>query len=736
MKIFRPLAASLIASALVVLLPAQQSDDLASLRAKAEKGNGIAQYNLGLAYAEGRGVAADRLEAFVWLSLARENGARGRAYDTLLASLDAPSLEAARQRLAQHQATAGIPVVTLRPASDAAGTGASAETTAAAADSAALQHRIAALTADKKQLSEEVAKAWKEIDALNAALLKAQRTTRTTPAPASATESADTARFSQALEASLKRTNEQRDALEQKLGAAQKQLAALTADLAAVRASETNLHDTIAQLQQDKARQAATPPYPDLSSRVGELQAQLARAHTNLETAGAAALAASKQNAIDLSASTAQVAQLQKALAAKSTAPAYPDLSGKVRELEAAATQAAAKAREDDAQLRRERDELATRANQLAGETTRLRADAERIKPLEAEAARLTADLAAARNSAPAYPDLSGNVRELEHRIATVNRQADAAVKIAAAASKQSADDLAAATAEAKAAAQEVASVSRARDEAIKHRGPAYPNLAGRVVELQTALADTTRELKDTQETLTRTRQTQAAAPAAVVASAPNPVIPEPAAADTSGQEALQKQLHESENKLESALRGYALLQREVDTRVEAATKGAEVVATERDALAGQVAALTTEVEQLKSTAAAQAATAKGEITQANESLAALQRSTAQNTADLAAARALLQQVQGASTVLARENYQLKARLSPGGPVEKPVVSTAPMVSPPAARTHTVVAGDTLSRISQRYYDTPARWPEIYKVNADKLGPNGILRIGMELVVP
>ena len=78
MKNFRSLAAFLIVVVVVTLAPAQQSDEITALRSKAEKGNGLAQYNLGLAYAEGHGVAADKIEAFVWLSLARENGTRGR----------------------------------------------------------------------------------------------------------------------------------------------------------------------------------------------------------------------------------------------------------------------------------------------------------------------------------------------------------------------------------------------------------------------------------------------------------------------------------------------------------------------------------------------------------------------------------------------------------------------------------------------------------------------------------
>ena len=40
--------------------------DVTGLRGQAENGNAIAQYNLGLMYAEGRAVPRDPLEAYVW----------------------------------------------------------------------------------------------------------------------------------------------------------------------------------------------------------------------------------------------------------------------------------------------------------------------------------------------------------------------------------------------------------------------------------------------------------------------------------------------------------------------------------------------------------------------------------------------------------------------------------------------------------------------------------------------
>ena len=50
-------------------------------------------------------------------------------------------------------------------------------------------------------------------------------------------------------------------------------------------------------------------------------------------------------------------------------------------------------------------------------------------------------------------------------------------------------------------------------------------------------------------------------------------------------------------------------------------------------------------------------------------------------------------------------------------------------------RTYTVVSGDTLSAIAQRYYGKATRWPAIYEANRDKLSdpdkifPGQVLRI-------
>jgi nucleoid-associated protein YgaU len=52
-------------------------------------------------------------------------------------------------------------------------------------------------------------------------------------------------------------------------------------------------------------------------------------------------------------------------------------------------------------------------------------------------------------------------------------------------------------------------------------------------------------------------------------------------------------------------------------------------------------------------------------------------------------------------------------------------------------RSHVVVRGDTLSSLSQRYYNNRARVRDILAANRDQLAnENTPLRIGMELRIP
>src|SRR5208282_5178192 len=82
--------------------------ELQALQVQAEHGNAIAQYNLGLAYDYGRGVPTDKKEAFVWLTLASEQGSTSKELDSLAARLSQADLAEAQQRLGDIRSSLGI----------------------------------------------------------------------------------------------------------------------------------------------------------------------------------------------------------------------------------------------------------------------------------------------------------------------------------------------------------------------------------------------------------------------------------------------------------------------------------------------------------------------------------------------------------------------------------------------------------------------------------------------------
>jgi LysM repeat protein len=52
------------------------------------------------------------------------------------------------------------------------------------------------------------------------------------------------------------------------------------------------------------------------------------------------------------------------------------------------------------------------------------------------------------------------------------------------------------------------------------------------------------------------------------------------------------------------------------------------------------------------------------------------------------------------------------------------------------ARTYTVKAGDTLSKISKEFYGDPNRYQKIFEANRDKLENPDKIRAGQELTIP
>ncbi len=82
------------------------SDTTNGIRKAAMQGEMDAQYALGLCYAEGRGVTQDLVNAYLWLSLAIEQGDRD-AFDLraiIVEQMSDDQFLIARQKLLQHKA--------------------------------------------------------------------------------------------------------------------------------------------------------------------------------------------------------------------------------------------------------------------------------------------------------------------------------------------------------------------------------------------------------------------------------------------------------------------------------------------------------------------------------------------------------------------------------------------------------------------------------------------------------
>jgi len=756
MNTFRAFRHALLSASLAAVTLTAAEADFAALRTKAEKGNAIAQYNLGLAYAEGRDTPVDRLEAYVWLSLALENGARGRALEALAAQFTPAELAAAKARLAERRGSKN-PAPAAAPESDASLAEAQADKKQLSAELAAawketdqlktelekaraaaasaravdelrlgdaialldlelgdLAGEIASLRADRERLQKLAAQTQREAtdardagrsyqeqiraseqrvlelvrqtEQLKAELERAQQSIAAlkSPAPAAPVDNAELIRKSRELEATLADLENSRNAsiqLSASLAKANDDRAGLEKMLAQAQSAALVLSkqvDTLtAQVDQQKSAAPTTPSYPDLRERVADLEAQVS------------ALRNAPPAYPDL---RERVTQLENALAAAQTptaaptAPAYPDLRPRVATLENQLVEANRRADTLDARYTTLANAKTATDAELQNFTARLgnaqqqaALAQEQVEKLNAANRELQQQLATtgAQPVAPAYPDLREQVAALQQELATAKsaspRYPDLRDRVA-----QLEGQLAAA--------------SNARPAT-----PAYPDLSGRVAQLESALA---------------AAQSQVAAPQATPAAT---------AGATEDVEALKEKLATAEDKLATALSGYSQLQKDYDAFQASAAKSTGTLGSERDSLASRLAA-----------AEESARTSQAEVARLNDSLTALQRSGGQANTELAATRALLKQLQGSHELLAQENYQLKAALAGAPTVRNAALATAAA----NVRTHTVASGDTLTKISQRYYGAGDRWQEIYAANRDILGPQGQLKIGQVLRIP
>lgn len=65
-----------------------------------------------------------------------------------------------------------------------------------------------------------------------------------------------------------------------------------------------------------------------------------------------------------------------------------------------------------------------------------------------------------------------------------------------------------------------------------------------------------------------------------------------------------------------------------------------------------------------------------------------------------------------------------------------PTPTPKPAPQPATGRTYVVQKGDTLSKISQRFYGSTKRWKTIYEANRDKIANINNLKVGTKIVIP
>lgn len=110
-RALRPLFSAFLLIAVSATSWAQTTrESFDALHRQAERGNAIAQYNLGLVYADPNESFHDRVQAYIWLSRAAANGSRSRELDRLADELTPAQLRAARAQLAQSSTVSITPV--------------------------------------------------------------------------------------------------------------------------------------------------------------------------------------------------------------------------------------------------------------------------------------------------------------------------------------------------------------------------------------------------------------------------------------------------------------------------------------------------------------------------------------------------------------------------------------------------------------------------------------------------
>ena len=101
-----------------------------------------------------------------------------------------------------------------------------------------------------------------------------------------------------------------------------------------------------------------------------------------------------------------------------------------------------------------------------------------------------------------------------------------------------------------------------------------------------------------------------------------------------------------------------------------------------------------------------------------------------------AAIAARLRQAQGTLDQIASAARLINGSVAAPAAAPGRAAGNEGLAAAPVERFHTVQEGDSLTRISSRYYGTPNRWQDIYEANRDILKGENALRPGQRLKIP
>jgi len=580
-------------------------EDLAALRAKAESGNGIAQYNLGLLYATQGDPLADPIEAYVWFNLAADNGATGRALVLLSSQMNTEQVAEAKQRLEarrqelqerkKHPSPVSASASPISPAAPdvtpvAADTGSPIVAAPVLPDppisAAPLSERdFAAQQAELKKMTAELSAAWKENEQLKATIAKGGQAS-------AATEQLQRERDQ--LRTTLETTN---------------------AELAKLRAQAANFEGERNALQQ-KISAAA-------QSQKDSLGAELAAATTKLHTVEGL-LAQATAASGELTNAKQQIATLGEQVQ-KFTAE-NQRLSGLSAQANASAESKAA-AEKEAAHLRAE---LSALQAQLASATTTAAASGTAQKQLEETQVKLEAALRS-------FELQQKEVERLQKALANIDAEREGLQKQLAAV---------------KAAPPKVDPATEQRiNQLTTDLAAARAASGGQVSQLQKQLSDTEAKLTSADTELARARQDREEVSKQLAAAKAAPVAP-PAEITR-----LNSELTDARDRLAAAEHALARTKEEREHATQAATSAAQQ----------QIAQLTSELQQLrqKSTESAEAlAAANRERDSLRQQLSAAAAAPSSAANDLAALQARLKSSEEALSAANAERAALAERVS------------------------------------------------------------------------